>query len=184
MKKILLGLVIALCSSLAVAHITAEQEGTLNLNGAVSNQRLKLGTLLTRTPNLLVAKYSYAVQGGSTVADISLLTDLGDKKSYATLPDNATITNAWIETLTAPTSSTSSTITLTANSSGDLKSAAGKALFIAGNYLQGVPTGATTTFIKLSADRTVKARIGPLTGGTDPLTAGKFNVYIEYVLGD
>jgi hypothetical protein len=46
-------------------------------------------------------------------------------------------------------------------------------------FLQGVPSGATTSFIKLSADKIVKATVG-----TAPLTAGKFNVYIEYVVGD
>lgn len=182
--KMFLGLVlIALFSVPGSAHITGDQEFILNQSVA-SSPRARLGTLLTRTKNLLVAKYSYAVQGGSTTAAISLLTDLKDTRSYAKLPDNATITNVWIETLTAPVSTASSTITLTSQTSGDLKNEAAKALFVAGNYLQGTPTGATTTFIKLSADRTIQARIGPLTAGTAPLTAGKFNVYIEYVLGD
>lgn len=178
MRLLISCLTIAFFSSLAVANVTADQEYILNHSGTAA-QKAGLGTLLTKTRNLLVAKYSFAVQGGSTTADISLLTDLGNTKSLAKIPNKAVITNAWVETYTAPLSGGSATIAINSNSAGDILAATGKALFVANNYKQGIPTGATTTFIKLTAERTIKATIA-----TSPTTAGKFNVFIEYVLGD
>lgn len=183
MKKFLVFGLIALFSSLGLAHITGEQEFILN-HSTASSPRAQLGTLLNKTQNLLVAKYSYAVQGGSTAADISLLTDLKDPRSYAKLPDNAVIRNVWIDVLTAPDSgATTATLRLTAQSAGDLLAATTELAFNP-TFQQGIPAGTTTTFIKLSADRTIKLRVGPLDTGSRPLTSGKFNVYIDYVLGD
>lgn len=183
MKKFLVFGLIALFGSLGVAHLTAEQEYILNHTNA-SSARAQLGTLLNKTQNLLVAKYSYAVQGGSTAADISLLTDLKDPRSYAKLPDNAVIRNVWIDVITAPTSgSTVTTLAFKAQSAGDLLASVLKTSFPS-IFAQGVPTGATTTFIKMTADRTIKLTVGPVTLGSAPLTAGKINVYIDYALGD
>lgn len=171
-------LAIALFSGLAFGNVTADQEYILNSQSGTAAQKVQLGTLVNRTRNLLVAKYSYAVQGGSTAADIDLLTNLTNTKSKAKLPNKAIITNVWLDTLTQPVSTGSATVAITAVNAGDLLAATGKASLPVGR-LQGIPTGATTTFIKLSAEKTIKATIG-----TAPLTAGKINVYIEYVLGD
>lgn len=176
--KFILGLVtIAFFSSLVWANISSDSEFVLN-HASSADQKVQLGTLVNKTSNLLIAKYSYAVQGGSTAADISLLTSLGNPKSYAVLPNKAIIKNVWLDVLTQPVSSGSATVAINAATAGDFLAATAKASLPVG-LLQGVPAGTTVTSIKLSAAKTVKATIG-----TAPLTAGKFNVYIEYVIGD
>lgn len=177
MKNLLLVLTIALFSSLALANTSYDNEFVLNHSSAAA-QKTQLGTLVNRTSNLLIAKYSYAVQGGSTAADVSLLTNLTLPTSYAVLPNKAIIKNVWLDVLTQPVSAGSATVAVKAVNAGDLLGATAKAALIVG-LTQGVPDGTTTNAIKLSAAKTVKATIG-----TAPLTAGKFNVYIEYVIGD
>lgn len=177
MTKLLVFGLIALFSSLGMAHITGEQEYLLN-HAPASSARVQLGTLLNKTTNLLVAKYSFAVQGGTTANDLSLLTDLTNPTSYAKLPNKAIITNVWLEVLTQPTSGGSATVALKSKTAADLLAATAIASLPVA-FKQGVPTGATTTFIKMTAETTIKATVAVAT-----LTAGKFNVYIEYVLGD
>lgn len=182
MKFILTFVTVAFFSSLGLANITADNEYVLN-HASTAAQKAQLGTLINRTKNLLIAKYSYAVQGGSTAADIRLLTSLTDPKSYATLPNKAIVTNVWLDSLTQPLTlggTTSTTIALKIVSAADLFAAGASTTTYRVGFTQGVPTGATTTFIKLSLGAsTVKATVA-----NAPLTAGKFNVYIEYVLGD
>ena len=176
--KFILGLIIALFSFSAFANITADQEYILNKYMRSAGEKVQLGTLVQRTSNLIVAKYSYAVQGGTSTSDISLLTDLTNKKSYAVIPNKAIIKRAWVDVLTQPTSGGSATVALKAQSSGDILAATAKASLTTGE-IDGVPDGTATHMVKLTADSTVKATVGVAT-----LTAGKFNVYIEYVLGD
>lgn len=166
-----------LFSSLAFGNVTADQEYILNSSGSAA-QKVQLGTLVNRTSNLLIAKYSFAIQGGSTAADISLLTNLANSKSLAKLPNKAIIKNVYLEVLTQPVSGGSATVALNSLAAADLLAATAKAALPVG-FKQGIPTGATTTFIKLTSEKTIKATVG-----TSPLTAGKFNVYIDYVVGD
>jgi hypothetical protein len=151
-----------------------------------SAQKAQLGSLLNKTANLLVAKYSFAVQGGSTTADISLLTDLTDTRSFAVLPDKAIIKHAWVDVVTQPTSGGSNIrVALKSETAQDLLAATAISSLAAGRY-QGVPKGATvSSYFKLTADRTVKMTIDKSTAGeVSPLTAGKFTVFIEYGIGD
>lgn len=177
MKTFLTLISIALTSSVCFANISADSEYILNHSSSAA-QKVQLGTLINKTSNLLIAKYSFAVQGGSTAAPISLLTDLSKPLSYAVLPNKAIIKNMWVSVLTQPASSGTSTVSLGAVSGVDLLAATDKSVLVAG-MLQGIPDGSTTKMIKLSADKTVKASVG-----TTALTAGKFNVFIEYVIGD
>ncbi len=182
MKNLIVVLLISLLSVVSLANVTGDQEFLLNHEDGVA-QKVQLGTLINRTPNLLIAKYSYAVQGGSTAAAISLLTDLKKPGSYAKLPNKAIITNVWINSLTNPASANASaTLALQASAAGDLVSA--RVLSGYSTFVQGAPSGATTTYIKLSAEKTIKAVVGPISTGSHALNAGKFNVYIEYVIGD
>lgn len=180
MKLILALLTIAFFSVPCFSNVTADNEYLLNHDGAIG-QKAQLGTLVNKTRNLLVARYSYAVQGGTSVTAIDLIRNLGDKKSYATLPTGAIITNVWLESLTAPGSgNTTTTMAVYAvTSTGDLfASGATTSTPFRVGFSQGIPTGATSTFIKLSSAKTIKLKVG-----VAPLIAGKFNVYIEYVLG-
>lgn len=174
--KLFTSLIIALFSVSAFANITANQEFVLNKQMGGPAQEVQLGTLINKTKTLLVARYSYAVQGGST-ADISLITNLSNPLSYAVLPAKAIITNVWINTLTQPTSGGSATVAIKAVSANDLLSA--KAVGIFQGIIQGVPANTTTTFVSLTSAKTIKATVA-----TAVLTAGKFDVIIEYVIGN
>src|SRR3990172_7567791 len=123
MKKLLAVGLIALISSLGLANTTAENVNLLSKYMGPVASKAGLGDLVNRTGNLLVAKYSYAVQGGTTVSDIRLLTDLTNPKSYATLPDNAIIRNAWIDVLTAPVGSASEKVQFNAQTPADILAA-------------------------------------------------------------
>lgn len=179
MKSLYAFLIIALFSSLGYSNITADNEYILNHAGS-AQFKSQLGTLMNQTSNLLIGKYSFAVQGGSTANSVYLLTNLNVPNSYALLPNKAIIKNVWIDVLTTVASSGSATVSVGAVSAIDLLAATAKGTIpVAGGRLQGIPAGTTTTFIKLSAAKKVLANVG-----TAALTAGKFNVYIEYVVGD
>ena len=158
--------------------LTAAQKFLLNKMNTTA-QKVGLGDELDKTKNVLCAKYSYALQGGA-VGDLTLVKDINaplTTDNYAVLPDNAIITKVWIDVLTAPTSGGAATVALKSQSAADLLAATAIASIT--GILAGVPDDAVANMIKLTADRTVKATVAVAA-----LTAGKFNVYIEYVLGD
>jgi len=171
MKRLFLALLILLPIG-AFSMITAEQEFALNrLSGTA--QKYSLGTALAKTPNVVIGKYSFAVQGGA-VGSVFLLRDLNDSTSRVTIPDNAVIKQVYTDTLT---SLTNSSVSIGAVSTTDLV-ANSQATYFTG-VQAGTPINTAATMIKLSADKDVKLSISNVA-----LTAGKINVYIEYVLGD
>lgn len=175
MKKLGMILSMLLLPGIAFAVISASQEFQLNRMNSVA-QSTQLGTLLAKTKNVVVGKYSFAVQGGA-VGNINLLRDLTDTHSTVVLPDNAVIRNVYVDVLTQPTSSSAASVSVGAVSDGDLVASTAKGSFT--GILDGVPANTAVTTIKLAADKTVYAKVI-----TTALTAGKFNVYIEYALGD
>jgi hypothetical protein len=123
---------------------------------------------------VLKCKYDFASQGGA-VGTIALRDENGD---LATLPDNAIITQVYVDILTAFTSTgNNGTIALTANSSGDLLAAV-DADTLSG-VSAGVPTGSAATMVKLTAARTITLAIA-----TNAITAGAANFFVEWVLSD
>lgn len=170
MRKLLLG--ILLLPVMAFATITAEQEFALNRLSGVA-KKYSLGTLLHKNVNVVVGKYSFAVQGGA-VSDISLLSDLNDTHSTITIPSGAVIKQVYTDTLT---SGAGGSLAFKLQSTADLVAAKNSSTFT--GIQAGVLTGAANLMIKLTAERTLKASI---TNST--VTAGKINVYVEYVLGD
>lgn len=178
MKVIFSFLLVAFFSSLSFGNITQDQEYLLNHDG-IGYHKAQLGTLLTKTRNLLVAKYSFAVLGGSSSADISLVPNLGFPKILAKLPSRAIVTNVWLDIITQPVSGGSATVAIKSEAAADMLAATAKASLPV-SIKQGIPFGSSvSTFLRMTAERTIKATIG-----TADLTAGKFNVYIEYVIGD
>lgn len=177
MRNLICLIFVALFSVAAFGKITGDNEYKLNTFSASGAQNVQLGTLLTQTSNLLVARYSFAVQGGASTASISLLTDLSNTRSYAVLPNKAIIKNVWVDVLTQPTSSGSASVSVKAVSTGDLLTATAKGSIT--GFVQGTPNNTTTNAIKLTASKTIKADVT-----INALTAGKFDVYIEYVLGN
>lgn len=175
MKKIF-ALALLFLPVIAMATITAEEEFAINRMSGVARKH-SLGTMLAKTPNVVVGKYSYAVQGGA-VGDINLLRDLNDSTSTVIIPDNAIITKAYVDVLTSGVSASNGNGVLTIQVASDLK-----ATLIASSWTAGIlaasVTGPASEMIKLTADRTLK-----LTIASAVWTAGKFNAYVEYVLGD
>lgn len=181
--RLLLGfLTIALLSSTGNATITADQEYILNHLG-YGSQKATLGTLVHRTKNLLIAKYNYSTLGGSTTSDIKLRTDFTSTASgqnLAALPAKAIITNVFLNILTKPTGVSGATIRINSEAAGDLFSATAVTA-LGGAFYQATPNGgSTTTYVKTTASRNVTMTVGSQSA----LTAGKFDVIIEYVLGD
>lgn len=122
-------------------------------------------------------QWSYAVSGGAANSDISLLDHEG---LPVTLPANAIITNCLIDVATQPTSSTNSgSLAFSSSAVADLKAAAFVASYTTSARIACIPTGTTGTMIKTSSELTLKMRIG-----SEALTAGKVNVWVEYVLSE
>lgn len=184
MKLFRIILAISFFSSLiAFANITRDQEFIINHSSA-SSFKAQTGSLLNLTKGTLVAKYNFATQGGKSTADIDLLTDNLDLTKKAKLPAKAVVTNVWVESVTLPvaTNGAAATIAIRVNGAADLVPATTVAAWPGANtFSQGTPTGATTTFVRLNFanDSTVKMRLA-----TQSLTAGKFDVVLEYVIGD
>jgi hypothetical protein len=155
------------------ATITAEKEYALNRMNATA-QKYALGTELAKKTNTMNCKYSFAVQGGATGSSIFLLRDLTDTTSYCTIPDNAVVKQAFIDVLTA---GTGGSVAVNIQTAGDLKAAASASAYT--GIVAGIPVDTAATMIKLTADRTPWLAIT-----NSAVTAGVFNVYIEYVLGD
>ena len=79
--------------------------------------------------------------------------------------------------LTAPTSGGSATIALGANSTTDLLGAT--AYGSVTDRVAGVPVGTAATCVKVTSETALKVTIG-----TAALTAGKFNVFVQWYMSD
>ncbi len=135
---------------------------------------VKMGDqVTTKKVNVLKATYDFADQGGN-VGVIKLKDASGGD---AILPDNALVKFAWIDVLTAPLSGGTTTLSLGVETATDIKGSTAKASFT--GVLDGVPDGTATNKIKTTGAHAVY-----LTVGTTTLTAGAFNVFIEYYLSD
>jgi hypothetical protein len=131
-----------------------------------------LGEQFKLAKTVVRGTYDFSVNGGA----VSTISMLDQASSVIVLPNKAIITQVYIDIVTAMTSAGGTgTIALTANSSGDLKAAV-DADTLSG-IVAGIPVGTAATMVKCTADRTLSVAIA-----TEALTAGKFNVFVEYVL--
>lgn len=135
--------------------------------------KAQLGSLLENMGNRLVAKYSFAVQGGA-VGDIALVDDQGNP---ATLPINAVVTDVLVDVITPATSGGSATVAIKSNGAADLLGATAVASIT--GKLDGIPVSSAATAVKMTAERTLYATVAVAA-----LTAGKFNVIIDYVISE
>lgn len=135
------------------------------MNSADVKKELKI------SKNVLRATYDFAVNGGA-IGDIALLDVDGNA---AIIPDNAVITKVLVDVITAATSGGAATVALKSEAAADLLAATAVASVT--GFLDGKPVNTAATVVKLSADRTIKATVAAFA-----LTAGKFHVFIEYVL--
>lgn len=156
--------------------VPANVEFRLNHGVAPANPGVLLGyQVISNKVQLLKCTYSFAVQGGSSAAAINLK---GPDGADCKLPLNAIVMEGLIDVLTAPTSSGSATVAVgTGQAANDLKTATAKASFT--GKLDVVPVWTAATAIKMTATRTPTVTIA-----VSDLTAGKFNVFIHYLLSN
>lgn len=172
MKKLILGVMLVAVSALGVISDNGVYE--LDRQGP-TDRKYALGSELRQAQQLGVkATWNYAVQGGA-ISTINL--DGADGKDV-TLPSKAIITDCVIDVVTAPSSSGGTgTVALTANSSGDVKAAVDADTLA--NQVDCIPVGSAATAVKLTAARTLSIEIA-----SEAMTAGKINVWLEYVLSE
>lgn len=138
-----------------------------------SGSNSSLGYLLNKAKNTARLRYDFAVQAGA-VGSMNLVDEDGNA---FVLPSGAIITQVYIDIITACVSTgNNGTIALKANAANDLLSAV-DADTLSG-VTAGVPTGTAATMVKCTADRAIVLSIA-----TNALTAGKFDVYVDFVLG-
>lgn len=136
-------------------------------------QLVRLGSILQGQVGVIRCTYDFAIQGGA-IGTVNLR---DPDNALATLPDKAIITQVFIDEVTNVTSGGSATIALGANTTTDLLGATAIASFT--GVIAGVPTGTAATMVKLTAARTLTATIG-----TAAITAGKLNVFVQYVVSE
>jgi hypothetical protein len=117
-------------------------------------------------------QYSFAVDGGA-ISTITLTTQKGLQK----LPAGAIVKQVIIDVLTEPTSSGLATVALGANSTTDLLAATAIASLT--GRVAGVPVGTAATAVKVTAETGLKVTIAAFA-----LTAGKFNVFVEWYMSE
>lgn len=156
--------------------ITSDKRHHFNRMNSQSFQ-FGLGTELDRKVAAVRGRYDFSVQGGA-VGSFNLLEDLDDTQSTITIPDNAIITFAMVDILTAMASAGGAgTIALSSEGAGDLLAAV-DADTLSG-LVAGIPVKSAATAIKMTADRTLAGAIA-----VEALTAGKFDLYVEFYLGN
>lgn len=123
------------------------------------------------------AVWDYSVSGGAANSDITLL---DTERKAVKLPTGAIITNCLIDVVTQPTSSTTSgKIAFSSKAVADLKASTAIASYTTSSRIACIPDGTVGAMIKLASEGTIKIRTG-----SEALTAGKINVWVEYVLSE
>ena len=181
-----------------------ELEFTLNVGGSNAIVKNQLGSqLIRRSQRIAKGTYDFAVQGGA-VGNINLYDSVyapgvsampGQPQSVGVakqagvfkpliLPYNSIVVRALIDVITAPTSGGSATLALsTGATAADLLAATAKASFT--GLIDGIPVHSAATAIKITQAVTGSQGVIPfLAIAVAALTAGKFNVHIEYYLSD
>lgn len=159
-----------------------EYAAEFSFNRGSGFQTHLLGTKVIRDQiRVMKVQYDFAKLGGAIQTGTKLLvpaTPGGPGATFATLPKNALIVGCYIDVVTPATTSASGTIALgTGQTNVDLKAALAAASYT--GIVACIPTGTAASAIKLTADASPTFSIA-----TGAITAGKFNVLIEYVLSD
>lgn len=116
----------------------------------------------------VVFQYDYSVHGGA----------VGSIGTNIFIPSSSHVTKVYFEKFTAFTSGGSATVAVTLVSAGDLLAATAynNAIFTA-NIGTGIPTGTPATMVKNTNSTETEVLF---TIATAALTAGKYNIHIEY----
>lgn len=176
MKKLLLALLVS-GTVIAAPALTDGASVQLNKRGS-ADRRHASGTHLYNATQLgAKATWDFDKSGGAANTDIAMLDKEGRK---VTLPANAIITNCLIDVATQPASSTgSASIAISSSAVADLKAATFPAGYTTGAPLACIVEGTLGNMIRTSSELTLKVRTG-----SEALTAGKINVWVQYVLSD
>ena len=194
MKKFMLKILLTAMGLLGAAHpsyaldlgrVDIDGYATALNRGAVSSTagRYELGTQFwTDAQHSVRCTYSFSALGGATTANIKLLGSVLNSNattlSTCLLPKGAIITDVTVDVITSATSGGSATVALSSGqTASDILAATAYSSFTAGSLVAGIPTGAASTMIKLTADSTPYATVA-----VSALTAGKFYVLIQYLL--
>jgi hypothetical protein len=171
-KVLLLGLCLFTAPAFAALPPLSEVEFVLDNSGPGASVRL--GTQLAdKTLHALRAQYSFAASGGAKSA-ISLL-DVDGKP--AIVPANAIVTDCMIDVVTAPTATAAAAVSFGLASAADLKVLQVATSTYASGRVACIPVGSAATSIKVTSDTTAT-----MTIATFPLTAGKLNLWLWYVV--
>lgn len=152
--------------------ITAEKKYALDRMNSTAI-KYALGSELNKSKNCVKGVYNFATQGGA-VSSINLLDDDG---VAVVIPSGAIITRVLVHAALAATSGGSATIALKSKTAADLLAATAVASFTLAALIDGIPVNTAATSIIMTADTTPQVTIAVAA-----LTAGKLNVFIEYVL--
>lgn len=177
MKKMLIALLVA-GSSFGALPVTSG--GAYQIDRASKlNLDQKVGTNLYNAQQFgMKATWNFADQGGAANSDLVLKDAQG---IAAKLPTGAIIRSCLIDVVTQPASSTSSgKIAFSSSAVADLKAAAlAHTGYVAGTRYVCIPEGSVANMIKMASEATLKVRIG-----SEAVTAGKINIWVEYVLSE
>lgn len=190
MKKISLLLSFAL---LALTSVNAfampdplDVEFRLNHGDSMGSAHVLGGyQMVSNKVQLLKCIYDVKVSGGSSTAAIYLRMVDG---SFCTAPQNALILDGIIDVLTAPLSAGNASIGIgVAGSTQNILLPLAKASWTLNSRLDTIPVSTAATAIKVtgalgSIANRVTANVSSATVG--PLTTGKFNVFLEYVMSN
>lgn len=180
--KLLSVIAIFCVSTLAFGATQAKEYGAeFAFNHGQGFQNYQLGTKVVREQiRVLKVQYDFAKLGGAIGTKNLLVpaTAGGPSALSGVLPKNALIVGCYIDVTTPATTSASGTIALGTGQTGvDLKAALAAASYT--GIVACIPTGTAASAIKLTADSTPTFTIA-----TGAITAGKFNILIEYILSD
>lgn len=164
------------------ANVSIQAEEFQLNRGDVHNNKLQLGSLVhRRSVRVFKGCYDFSVQGGA-ISTISLYDPVLSNQQALVLPASFIISKVLIDVLTAPVGA-SATIALTSGqNAADLLAATAIASFT--GLIDGIPTSAATTNIKIPAAQASPGSTVSMVIATTALTAGKFNVFITGFMSD
>lgn len=131
-----------------------------------------LGTAVNQNKNLIKCVYDFSVLGG-TAGLISLVDDQGNA---CVIPVGGMAVRSYVYVVTAPLP-TSATLSFQLLGAQDMKANLAASSFTLATPLEGVLTGAATLLVGPTTSASNQLKMW--TNGT--LTAGKINLYVEYV---
>ena len=171
-----LGILAVLLSARLIAAPALSSDGAYELNKRSSvDRKYSTGTKLYDAQQFGVkGTWSFATHGATTATDLPLEDHEGNS---VVLPTGAIIRDCLIDVVTQPAPD-SVNVALSSSAVGDLKAGAFAASYPV-SRIACTPVGTVGTMIKLASEGILKIRLGSETP-----TAGKINVWVEYVLSE